>query len=197
VEHTSDDRVFVQALIDGDEHAWREFETRYGRLVERCISGVTSRFSAVVGQDDVEEIRAIVILRLIDHDKRKLKTFDPERGHSFKGWLGMLAVQATYDYLRRKRRQVGRERDFGFDLHSTAPPDPYETCWGRERTEIGRRLLEQFGERDREFMQHYLRGLPPDQIAANMGISVATVYSKKHKVRAQLERLVTRRAIAA
>lgn len=193
----AEERAFVVALIAGDARAWRHFDTHYRRLLERSITSVTSRFSSVVGPDDVREIRAIVCLKLLDKKKQKLETFDPERGRSLEGWLGMLAVQATYDYLRRRRRQLGRERDFGPDLHSSPPPDPFESLWGRERSRIARELLAGFGERDREFLQHYLRGLPPDRIAANMGISVATVYSKKHKVCAELERIATRRALAA
>jgi RNA polymerase sigma-70 factor (ECF subfamily) len=196
---TSDDEtLFVQRLVDGNAAAWREFRTRYTRVIERSISSVTSQFSAVVGADDAKEIFAMVCFRLLDRDKRKLRSFDPTRGHSLRGWLGMVAVQATYDFLRRRRRQLGRELDASRELLTTAPgPDPYEDYWTRQRSRIAKTLLEQFGSRDREFLGLYLQGRMPDEIAATMGISVATVYSKKHKISMQLSRLAQERDLAA
>jgi RNA polymerase sigma-70 factor (ECF subfamily) len=47
--------------------------------------------------------------------------------------------------------------------------------------------MQTLSERDQEFLQAYLEGKEPEQIASDLGISVSTVYSKKHKILARLE----------
>ena len=43
----SDDDRLLASMIADDENAWREFNVRYSRLIYRCITRVTARFSAV------------------------------------------------------------------------------------------------------------------------------------------------------
>ena len=51
------------------------------------------------------------------------------------------------------------------------------------------RLLSDFTDKDRTFVElYYQKGLEADEIAAEMQISLKTVYSKKHKIRAHLVR---------
>jgi RNA polymerase sigma-70 factor (ECF subfamily) len=198
MNYENDEKLFVQALVNGCPEAWRQFQIRYSRVIQRAISSVTSQFSAVVGADDIKEIYAWVCFRLLDHDKRKLKRFDAARGHSFRGWLGMVAVQSTYDYMRRRRRQLGRELDAGREIMASASAaDPYEECWAGQRSRIAAALLEQVGTRDREFLCLFLQGRLPGEIAEAMGITLSTVYSKKHKISAQLTRLAEQHDLAA
>ena len=51
--------------------------------------------------------------------------------------------------------------------------------------------LSDFSERDRTFLSlYYEQGLEASEVAAEMSISLKTVYSKKHKIRAHLRRCV-------
>jgi RNA polymerase sigma-70 factor (ECF subfamily) len=64
--------------------------------------------------------------------------------------------------------------------------------WGH----VGR-LLENFTDRDRTFVELYFaRGMAPEAVAEAMNISVKTVYSKKNKIRTKLERMAKRAAAA-
>ena len=185
-------------MIAGSDRAWREFEHTYARVVQRCITSVTSRFTSVVGADDVREIYATFCIRLLEGDKHKLRTFDPTRGYSLKSWFGMLAVQTTYEYLRKKKRDTGRDKKGGEGVIGSVGPDPYEQCWERQRSAITSSLLAQFSERDREFFRlYYDKGYDPEQIATRMGISLKTVYTKKHKLVTRLAQLADERRIAA
>jgi RNA polymerase sigma factor (sigma-70 family) len=188
--------VFVRLLVNGDAAAWREFHLRHGRAVKRTISSITRRFVLLVGDDDVNEIYATVCVRLLESEKRKLRSFDPERGRSLKSWLGMLAAQATYDLLRRRRYALRREHDAGLGLIAAAE-DPFERCWARQRAEIAESLRGRLGARDREFLDLFLKDHDPEEIAAEMGISLATVYAKKHKLSRRLSQLVHQRDLAA
>lgn len=194
----SDERRLVAGMIAGEDRAWREYDQRYARSVQRCITSVTSRFSAVVGADDVREIYATFCIRLLEGEKHKLRSFDPTRGYSLKSWFGMLAVQTTYEYLRKRKRETGRDRRGGEGVMGSAAPDPYEQTWERQRSELAGSLLDEFSARDREFFRLYFdQGCEPEQIARRMGISVKTVYTKKHKLACRLAELAGERRLAA
>src|SRR5829696_7444844 len=101
-------RALVRDMLAGSEKAWREFHSRYDRLIYRCITKVTGRFATFVGQDDIREIYATLLVQLLSNDMHKLRTFDPERGNRFGSWIGLLAINCAYDYLRSMRREPNR-----------------------------------------------------------------------------------------
>ncbi len=182
-------------LVASQPRAWREFERRYDRLIDRCILKVTRRFSSVVSADDVREIGATLRLSLLANDMHKLRSFDPDRGNRFSSWIGLLAINAAYDYLRSVRREPGKAALTEASDLAAETPDPFEAVVQRQRATIAQRLLEQFSARDRTFATLYFgEGLDPNVIAARMKISVKTVYSKKHKIQARLEAMQQRAA---
>jgi RNA polymerase sigma-70 factor (ECF subfamily) len=191
-QEEDEDRRLVRALLDKDDDpaAWRAFQRRFDRLVLRCITKVTKRF-ATVSSEDVREIYAQLYLSLVAHDRAKLRAFDPSRGSRLSSYVGMLAMHCAYDWLRSMRREPQRETlAEAADLTSDTP-DPFELAVQQERAELAARVLEGFSERDRTFAALYFgEGMEPHEIARSMKISVKTVYSKKHKIKAKLEAIV-------
>jgi RNA polymerase sigma-70 factor, ECF subfamily len=193
-----DERILLDGMLNDDPAAWREFNVRYARLIYRCITRVTSRFSSIVGPDDVREIYAMLCMSLLANDKRKLRSFEPGRGNKLGSWIGMLAIHAAYDFLRGLKREPMRASLGEAEMMSSELPDPFESYLMRQRAEIVSLLLSRFSDKDREFVTLYFgEGLQPEQVAARMGISVKTVYSKKHKIRNRLEALLLERKLAA
>ena len=194
----TDDAQLVRALIADDAHAWREFNTRFSRLVLSTISRVTTRFSGVVSQEDLREIYATFCVQLLANDKHKLRSFDPERGNKLSTWLGLLASHTAYDFLRSARREPRRAAlSEAEDLSSTLP-DPCESALMRERADLVSELLTNFTDKDRAFIQLYFgEGLAPETVAERLNISVKTVYSKKHKIQARLQTLLVEAQLAA
>ncbi|MCA9626733.1 MAG: sigma-70 family RNA polymerase sigma factor [Myxococcales bacterium] len=192
------ERILLEGLMQDDPRAWQEFNTRYSRLIYRCITRVTARFSAVVGPDDIREIYAMLCLSLLAKDKRKLRSFEPGRGNKLGSWIGMLAIHTAYDHLRSLKREPKRGCLSEAESLTSDTPDPFETLLMRQRATIVSQLLEQFSEKDRQFITlYYGEGLEPEQIADTMQISVKTVYSKKHKIRNRLAALLQEQALAA
>jgi RNA polymerase sigma-70 factor (ECF subfamily) len=193
-----DDEELVAGLVANEAWAWKEFQRRYDRLVHRCITKVTRRFSSLVGADDVRDIYASLYLSLVANDRHKLRTFDPARGNRFSSWIGLLAINCAYDYLRALKREpnkgsLAEAADLVCDL-----PDPYEQAVQSERAAIAEDLLAGFSEKDRTFAALYFgEELDPLEIAARMNISVKTVYSKKHKIQTRLESFLAPGATAA
>jgi RNA polymerase sigma-70 factor, ECF subfamily len=189
----SDDDL-IAGMLANDPAAWREFQVRFDRLIMRCITKVTRRFASMVSQDDVREIYATLYVSLVANDKHKLRTFDPERGNRFSSWIGLLAINASYDYLRSLKREPAKEciteaMELVCDL-----PDPFELTSEHERAAIAQKTLEDFSEKDRTFAALYFgEGMDPQDIAERMNISVKTVYSKKHKIQSRLESVLSMR----
>jgi RNA polymerase sigma-70 factor (ECF subfamily) len=193
-----DDASLVRALIADDPHAWREFNARFSRLVLSTISRVTARFSGVVSQEDLREIYATFCVQLLANDKLKLRSFDPARGNKLSTWLGLLASHTAYDFLRGARREPRRAALSEAEDLCSSLPDPCESALMRERAEQVSELLSHFTDRDRAFIQLYFgEGLAPEIVAERLNISVKTVYSKKHKIQARLQALLSEAQLAA
>jgi RNA polymerase sigma-70 factor, ECF subfamily len=123
----------------------------------------------------------------------KLRIYNPARGMKLGSWIGMLSVNAAYDFLRSAgRRPVLAKVDGAIDLHEESDRTPLDQLIEKERWDQLNELLSDFTEKDRTFVElYYQRGLDADEIAAEMQISLKTVYSKKHKIRAHLVRCLT------
>ncbi|MGK3993988.1 RNA polymerase sigma factor [Sorangium sp. So ce1024] len=191
--------ALVKEMIAGNERAWRAFHARYDRLVHRCIAGVIARFSAVVAQDDIRDIHATLLMQLLANDMRKLRTFDAGRGTRLSSWIGTLAVRCAYDHLRGARRspRCAPLDDAAVELPCERP-SPQEHAERRERAALVGQVLHDFSDKDREFVALYFgEGLPPEQIAERMQISVKTVYTKRHKIQSRLEAMLSGARIAA
>jgi RNA polymerase sigma-70 factor (ECF subfamily) len=184
-----------EAMIAGEATGWNEFQRRYDRLIQRCILKVTRRFASVVTHEDVREIAATLSLSLLANDMHKLRSFDPDRGNRFSSWIGLLAINCAYDHLRQIKREPNKASlTEAFDL-ACHLPDPFDTVAERERADFAHKMLGDFTPRDRAFAALYFgEGMDPDEIAKRMRISVKTVYSKKHKIKARLEAAVRRAA---
>jgi RNA polymerase sigma-70 factor (ECF subfamily) len=196
-----EDAALVAALIAGDERAWRAFHERYSPAMLDAISGVRSRFSHIIGADDVRDIYAELCLQLLANDKRRLRQFDAGRGTPLRVWLGVLARHAAYDFLRLRRRQPTVRWQGEEALHLDTPDsealDALNICCTRERARLFAALVDELSARDRQFVELYFyEGLDPEQTAERLGICVGTVYSKKHKIRARIESLLGKRLAA-
>ena len=87
---------------------------------------MTGRFSSFLSQDDIREIYATLLVQLLSNDMHKLRSFDPERGNRFGSWIGLLAINAAYDYLRSMRREPNRAPMAEAEVLSCELPSPLE-----------------------------------------------------------------------
>lgn len=184
------DEELLGRMLAREGHAWREFHRRFDRLVFRCIHKVTSRFPSSVGSDDVREIYAQFLFSLTAREMHKLRTFAPERGNKLSSWIGLLATNAAWDFLRTVARQPQQaDLDSAEEIRGEDGNDPYERLLVKERWGCVNDTLREFSDKDRTFVRlYFMDGLSPEEVAEEMHISVKTVYSKKHKIRCRLQR---------
>ena len=182
-----DDLTLLAGLLKDEQTCWEEFFARYDRLIYRCITRVPGRFAGLITQEDVREIYANVIVNLLHRDKRKLRTFDPNRGSKLGSWIGLIAINTAYDYLRTMSRQPTSDALTEASERPSGLEGPYEQTLARERLDHVAQTLGGFSERDRLFVSlYYVEERDPEEVAEIMGISVKTVYTKKHKLRSRL-----------
>ena len=189
-ESWSDEELRAR-MLTREARAWREFHSRFDRLVHRCIHKVTARFARSLGSEDAREIYAQFLLALTARDMHKLRSFEPERGNKLSSWVALIATNAAWDHLRTiARTPVCSELDAA-EYVGADDQDPYEELLRKQRWSRVSSTLETFSDKDQTFVRlYFMDGLSPEEIAEEMCISVKTVYSKKHKISARLERVL-------
>ncbi len=190
-ERAAQELDLVARMLNDDARAWRFFTTQYSRVIFGCIRRVLSRFARVTGDHDVDEVYARFCYELLANDRKKLRCFDPSKGGSLSTWIGLLAKNSTYDYLRRIKRDRVCEPMPETDIMETSEVSPFEQVALQQRASLTAHILENLSERDREFVDLYFaQGMNADEIAQRMKISVKTVYTKRHKITARLEAMM-------
>jgi RNA polymerase sigma-70 factor (ECF subfamily) len=191
------DRDLLRCVLRGDALGWVELVRRFRPLIYRCITKVTLKYAPTLNTADLDEIYADVMMQLVRDDMHKLRIYNPTRGTKLGSWIGMISGNAAYDYLRGAvRRPLLDKEDGGAALEphnetafGEADRTPLDMLIEKERWDHLNDLLAKFTDKDRYFVElYYQRGMEADEIAAEMQISLKTVYSKKHKIRAHLVR---------
>ncbi|MEM9488214.1 MAG: sigma-70 family RNA polymerase sigma factor [Myxococcota bacterium] len=188
------ERKLLRRVLVSEERAWSELMRRYRALMYRCIGKVTAKHAPDLSPSDHDEIFAETLHLILRNDMHKLRMFNPNRGTKLGSWLGMIAANAAYDYLRGVARMPMLDRiDGSLDPHTDCDRTPLDILLEKERWSHFNSLLAQFSQKDRTFLDlYYARGLDAARVADKMSISLKTVYSKKHKIRVHLRRCLER-----
>ena len=183
------DRELLRHVYRNEARGWAELVRRFRPLIYRCITKVTLKYSSLGGAD-LDEIYADVMMQLVRDDMHKLRIYDPARGTKLGSWIGMISVNAAYDHLRSAgRRPLLDKTDGTMEVQEEGASSPLDHLIEKERWGHLNELLSDFSDKDRTFVElYYQKGLEAEEIAAEMQISLKTVYSKKHKIRAHLVR---------
>jgi RNA polymerase sigma-70 factor (ECF subfamily) len=187
-----DDAALLAWVIDGDEAGTRAFLERFRGLIVRTAQVTAERVGVRLGTDELRDVVGEVSLNLIAHDRRRLRLYDASRGSSVSTWIGVIVVSTTRDYLRRARRRPATPTpEEELDRVASPAPSPEAVILDKQRRQLAQQALAQLSPRDREFVELYFgAALTPEGVAEALGVSVATVYSKKAKITARLEALV-------
>ena len=193
----------LAAVVTEKPGAWAGFYKRYDRLIITCIKKVLHRYTALYGEEDIEDMVNTVCLNLVKDSYHKLRAFDPTRGYKLSSWVGLIATNTAHDALRR-REPIHQRIDAAHDSDDDGPPQQYadteaplpgDSLEIREEWDELCAAIRELSPSDQEFLAlYYQQELEPEEIARRMGISVNTVYSRKNKVREKLRRVVEQRS---
>jgi RNA polymerase sigma-70 factor (ECF subfamily) len=168
----------VRNPLDAD--AWRQFVELYAPLVYQ--------FGRRRGLQDADAADlAQTVFAALARDLRRFD-YDPDRG-SFRGWLLVVVRNQLVKQLARERRTatVGSGGD---DSLLAEIPDRQsdEAVWDEEYERrlfrwAAERVRVDFEERSwRAFWLAAVDGLPPKEVARELGMSVGAVYTAKSRV---------------
>jgi RNA polymerase sigma-70 factor (ECF subfamily) len=190
-ERAAQETDLVARLLADDPGAWRYFTSEYSRIIIGCIRRVLARFTRVTNDHDVDEVYARFCFELLANDRKKLRCFDPDKGGRLSTWVGLLAKNATYDYLRRLKRDRVCEPLPETDILQAEEESPFDQVVLQQRAALTSATLRDLSDRDRQFVDLYFaQGKEAEDIAKIMNISVKTVYTKRHKITARLESML-------
>ena len=176
------DAALRDRLLAHDDAAWREFHRRYDRLVLSCVQRVIMRFARVVPSDAIHEIRANFYAALLANDLHKLRTFDVARGNKLSSWIGLIAINTAWDYLRATARHptaplLCAERLHGEDV------DLVEVSAARQECHRLADVVSALPPRDREFVRLcFVDGRSAQELAEALGVNLQGVYARKHRI---------------
>jgi len=193
-----DDRQLVTAVVRGKPLAWPAFHLRFERLMRACVRRTLRWYGVRPSDADLEDLLSTVCLNIVKDDYHKLRMFDPGRGYRLSSWVGLIATNTAIDALRRREPQHASTDDPAGQAHEvpSGTPTPFDHLHRHEEAGLLEEAIGQLSAGDRLFLEYYFEHeMEPSVIARKMCITVATVYSRKNKVREKL-RVVVERLIA-
>jgi len=176
--------LLIRLRDRGDHAAWSRFVEVYQPLVHGFARkhGLQEADAADLAQE---------VLRAVARSVGRLN-YDPRRG-SFRGWLFTVVRNQLRDFRDRQRRQVHGSGNSGVQQLLNEQPTPPEDEWDRE---YERRLFTWAAEQVRPavqpatwqaFWQTAVEGKSGQEVAQELGMTVAAVYLAKSRVMARLK----------
>lgn len=172
----------------GDETAFRRLVERHSRAVFQVAFRLTGT------EPDAEDVVQETFLRAY----RELKRF--ESRSAFRTWLHRIAVNCSYDLLRRRPRQAAEpldaddERGPAVVLEADATTRPDRLAFSAEVNRRVSEAMETLTPAERSaFVLRHVEGRSIDEIGTLLGLQVSatkhSIFRAVHKMRRALEPL--------
>ncbi len=175
------DRNLIERCLRKEPGAWNDFVDRYMGLIYHVIQHAAYARSRVLSSEDVEDIAAEILLRIVDDDYAVLKKF---KGiSSLPTYLTVITRRiCVKEMIKRKREQaLGHTNAHRANVEDVSP-DEVEAIVTAEEVE---RMLEDLPDREAEVIRLYhLKYQNYRQIGKRLGIpenSVGPILAKARK----------------
>jgi len=187
------DNTLLNLLFSHDEKAWKEFIKRFRSLSCHCILKVLRKYNPYMYSEDVNEIFGEVCFNLLQHDMKKLRDYDPNRGIKLGSWIGLISRNTACNYSRwiTKRSILNSSDELVEQKDETS--DPFDQLSNKELYYHLNKIISNtesapyFTFKDRWFVELYFgKGLKPLEISEIMRISEQTVHTKLLKIKNKL-----------
>ena len=193
-EETAEETALLAAVLTGRAGSWAAFYSRYAGLMLSCIRKVMHRYSAAYDDEDLEDMMSTVCLNLVKDGYKKLRAYDATRGYRLSSWVGLIATNTAHDALRRRdpiHISIDDESNSPAGNVADAGVSPSEQLIRSQQAELLSSAIDELDDTDQKFLRYYyLEEREPEEIAELMGVSINTVYSRKHKVREKLRKII-------
>lgn len=169
-----------RALDLKDEDAWKQLVQHYRRFTFYILQ----KFN--VAPDDLEDVYQQVLIELT----KGLPTFDSKRS-KFRTWLSRIISNNAISHYRKRRTQISRVNeltDLEMEIPQAAEIEPIiEEEWAAYiATQAVEQVREIFKGKAAEVFELGLKGYSAEQVAAQTGLQVSTVYTLRKRVKKRL-----------
>lgn len=173
-------------VLEGDRAAAASFVRRYRATIEATVRRVYERAGWTPSREDVEDAVNETWLSLFDRQGENLRRYRVERGR-LSSWIALMARNRTLDRLKTA---YVRRTWLGSMLEEPSPdPGPPEQLELRERCSMAERAFERLAGEDRRFLEAwYVQQREPAELAAELGVTVTTVYTRRLKLQQKMAR---------
>ena len=190
---TRNEIELLAEVLGGKSKAWEELQQLYQGLVRACVRRALLRYHAEHNSEDIDDLVADTWLILLQNDKARLRRFDPSRGTKLSSWIGLLTTNHVIDQLRRQRRHESLDELADLLQPRDTRLSPQRLLERRQEQALANAALASLTRDEQRFVTACFRDeRSPARLAAELGISLNTVYSRKFKVRVKLSRLVAK-----
>ncbi|HEX4612582.1 MAG TPA: sigma-70 family RNA polymerase sigma factor [Urbifossiella sp.] len=185
---TAVDRDLLKRCLAKAPGSWNDFVDRFISLIYHAIQYTSHLRSARVGPEDLEDIAAEVLLKLVADDFRVLREF---RGDSsLATYLTVIARRTCVKELARRQQVIGAINRGESRLPEPEADDAPAAAKGIERLEEVDSLLKRLKGREREIVRlYYLEGRTYEEISTETDVPVNTIGAVLSRARKKLREL--------
>lgn len=179
-------RALVASAARGERAALRELTQRLLPVVRARVRRLQAKRADLRALDTGDLIQQVFVC-LLDDGARQLTQWDPARGATLEGYVGMISEREVGN---SGQKVATRERhEFTTDAQPDAPveqPSPEAQVIARDSAvRLGAWLSEQLPARGQVVLKClYADGLDPDEAAHALGVNRQVVYNWQHRIRA-------------
>lgn len=188
---TAVDRDLLKRCLNKDPGSWNDFVDRFLSLIYHAIGYTAHLRSVRLSPEDVEDIAAEVLLKIVASNFKLLREF---RGQaSLATYLTVIARRICIHELARRVQVKDAIRRGESRIMEGEPDDAPAAQKGLERLEEVDRLLKKLSGREREIVRlYYLEGRTYEEISTETDVPVNTIGAVLSRARKKLRELSKR-----
>ncbi len=192
------DKEILKGCLAGDRQVQEEFVIHFSSLVYSAIQGTIKLKNIAISRNDIEDLHNTVFVKLFEKNCKKLKQYKGKNGCSLSSWVRLIAARTVIDHNRKTKdafAQPEKSRNFTFiEDFATNISGPLKVVEQKEQYHLLEEGLKSLLPRDRMFLElHCFKGLPINQVAGILNISMANAYSLKTRATARLKKIIQKK----
>ena len=201
-------RDLVQACLNADEEAWKEFTDRYKKVIGLAVLRTARRWGNT-SKPLLEDLVGDTYAKLCGNSFALLRNFEFRTENAIFGFFKVVATNIVHDHFRRIHNEKHGDEVFIEDVYASPdPPIPSHTATEEiERNVLIKEVEDALwevtgpeGERDRTiFWLHHRQGFTAEEIAGFEflhPLSVKGVESALHRLKVAVRERLTDKAAA-
>jgi RNA polymerase sigma-70 factor (ECF subfamily) len=182
---TAVDRELLKRCLNKEPRSWNHFVDRYLSLIYHVIGYTAHLRSVRLGPEDVEDIAADVLLKIVSNNFKALREFRGES--SFATYLTVVARRICVQELARRQQRKDAIARGDLRVPTTELDEEPAAQKGVESLDEVEKLLKRLSGREREIVRlYYLEARTYEEISTETDVPVNTIGTILSRARKKL-----------